>query len=213
MGSYVWSTGDTSATITVMTSGDYALVVSDNNGCSGSDTVSVMVNPNPIPSFSNAANLLAVNFTDNTTSATSWAWDFGDGNTSTQQNPTHTYAAAGSYVVCLSVEDAMGCVGTTCDTISVVAVGLANALSEETVIVYPNPFTGIAKITVSLSATTEGSLSVSDIYGKEVQAITKQVFNAGEHSFELSSENLSSGVYFLNFSTDLGKITKKVIVK
>ena len=34
-----------------------------------------------------------------------YAWDFGDGTTSTAANPTHTYAAAGSYTVRLTVSD------------------------------------------------------------------------------------------------------------
>ncbi|MGH1366605.1 MAG: PKD domain-containing protein [Calditrichia bacterium] len=42
-------------------------------------------------------------FTDGSLGATSWSWNFGDGNTSTAQNPTHTYAAAGKYSVTLSI--------------------------------------------------------------------------------------------------------------
>jgi PKD repeat protein len=38
----------------------------------------------------------------------SWAWDFGDGGTSTQQYPSHTYASAGSYTVTLTVTNAAG---------------------------------------------------------------------------------------------------------
>ncbi|RED96568.1 outer membrane protein assembly factor BamB family protein [Marinoscillum furvescens] len=42
---------------------------------------------------------------DNDGEITSWAWDFGDGNTSAEQNPTHTYAEAGDYTVSLTVSD------------------------------------------------------------------------------------------------------------
>ena len=52
---------------------------------------------------------LAVQFTDTSTgSPTSWAWDFGDGTTSTAQNPSHTYAAAGTYSVTLTATNALG---------------------------------------------------------------------------------------------------------
>jgi len=45
---------------------------------------------------------LSVSFTDlSNGNPTSWLWDFGDGNTSTQQNPTHSYASAGTYTVSL----------------------------------------------------------------------------------------------------------------
>ena len=49
-----------------------------------------------------------------------WLWDFGEGNTSTQQNPVHTYSTAGSYTVCLI---AISCAGqdTICQTLNIEA--------------------------------------------------------------------------------------------
>jgi PKD repeat protein len=51
---------------------------------------------------------LTVQFTDLSTNATAWSWDFGDGATSTQQNPSHTYTYIGSYTVSLTVSNAYG---------------------------------------------------------------------------------------------------------
>lgn len=45
----------------------------------------------------------SIQFTDVSTSATSWSWSFGDGGTSTQQNPAHTYNTAGKYTVTLTI--------------------------------------------------------------------------------------------------------------
>ncbi|WP_338769640.1 PKD domain-containing protein [Bernardetia sp. ABR2-2B] len=53
-----------------------------------------------------------VRFTDNTTSAVSWLWDFGDGTTSTERNPVHSYNTQGDYVITLTVRTAAGCQGT-----------------------------------------------------------------------------------------------------
>jgi hypothetical protein len=55
---------------------------------------------------------LAVSFTDGSTAGTSpitsWSWNFDDSNTSSDQNPTHTYTMAGVYDVTLTVTDAAG---------------------------------------------------------------------------------------------------------
>jgi PKD repeat protein len=69
--------------------------------------------PAPIADFSGSPTSgtapLAVQFTDSSTlSPTSWSWTFGDGGTSTAQNPSHTYSAVGVYTVGLTVSNAGG---------------------------------------------------------------------------------------------------------
>lgn len=75
--------------------------------------------------FGVVANNLDVAFVDQSSSPgltiTSWAWDFGDGATSSVQNPTHTYAAAGDYIVTLTVTDSAGHAGSHSATVSPVA--------------------------------------------------------------------------------------------
>lgn len=52
-----------------------------------------------------------------------WSWSFGDGATSTQQNPSHTYASNGMYLVCLTIQSTNGCSDTYCDTIDISCIG------------------------------------------------------------------------------------------
>ena len=62
----------------------------------------------PVAGFTWTANELEVSFTDTSTddgASLTYAWDFGDGNTSTDANPVHTYAADGTYAVSLTVTD------------------------------------------------------------------------------------------------------------
>src|SRR5207244_715245 len=90
------------------------LTVKDNQNASSSPvshTVQVTA-PNQPPSaaFTSSCNGLACSFSDQSSdpdgSVTSWQWTFGDGTTgSTAQNPSHTYSAAGSYTVTLTVKD------------------------------------------------------------------------------------------------------------
>ena len=64
-----------------------------------------------------------ISFVDNSTgSPTSWLWDFGDGNTSTEQNPTHVYDVKGGYTVNLTVKNAVG--SNTTSKYGYVLVGL-----------------------------------------------------------------------------------------
>jgi PKD repeat protein len=74
--------------------------------------------PPPAAAFlfspSNPVTNQSVQFTDQSTgSPTSWSWNFGDGGSSALQNPTHVYAAAGSYTVTLSAANAWGSTPTS----------------------------------------------------------------------------------------------------
>ncbi|MBL4734936.1 MAG: PKD domain-containing protein, partial [Flavobacteriales bacterium] len=77
--------------------------------------------PAPTAGFTSTSNLLAATFTDGstTTGGATYIWDFGDGvGTSTLQNPSYTYLAAGTYNVCLTIVDACGA-DQICQTITV----------------------------------------------------------------------------------------------
>jgi PKD repeat protein len=63
----------------------------------------------PVPNFSMAAvSGNAVHFTNQTIAGGTYAWTFGDGGTSTQANPNHTYTGTGPYQVCLTATNACG---------------------------------------------------------------------------------------------------------
>ncbi len=75
-------------------------------------------------SFTHTSNLLEATFTDTSSaptgeSITGWLWNFGDGNTSTTQNPVHTYAAAGNYTVTLTVTDSASNTDSATNTVTV----------------------------------------------------------------------------------------------
>jgi PKD repeat protein len=67
-----------------------------------------------LPSGSNAIQFIDISFGN----PTAWDWDFGDGNTSTEQNPIHIYADTGFYNVCLSISNPEdSCFSTHCEVI------------------------------------------------------------------------------------------------
>lgn len=101
--------------------GTYSLTVTGENGCTASTDAIVEANMSaaPVSAFAAAATDLVVDFTDQSTGTPdSWSWDFGDGNMSTDQNPQHTYFTAGTYTVCLTVENACGS-NTICQSVTV----------------------------------------------------------------------------------------------
>lgn len=108
---------------------DVTLTVTDNEGATDDSTQSVTVseagNNPPIADFGYTANDLEVSFTDLSTDSdgtiASWSWDFGDGNSSTAQNPVHTFGAAGDYDVMLTATDDQGTSDSTMQTITVTA--------------------------------------------------------------------------------------------
>jgi gliding motility-associated-like protein len=107
--SYLWSTGATTQSITVTTSGNYSVTVTNVNGCSATSTVtSVIVNQLPTAGFSWSVNgLVTYSFTNNSTNATTYLWNFGNGQTSTSVNPSNTYGP-GTYTVTLVASNACG---------------------------------------------------------------------------------------------------------
>ena len=83
----------------------YYLTGTDINGCEASDSVTVTLVPVPNASFTAEPSIgiapLNVNFTNASSNASSYNWDFGDGNSSTQVNPTHTYTTPTNYAIWL----------------------------------------------------------------------------------------------------------------
>ena len=60
-----------------------------------------------------------INMSTSSTSISTYFWDFGDGNTSTLENPTHIFSSGGTYVVSLVVTDTNGCSDTIQNTTNV----------------------------------------------------------------------------------------------
>ncbi|MCL2862582.1 MAG: PKD domain-containing protein [Methanimicrococcus sp.] len=120
---YLWDFGDgnTSTTAgnvthTYTREGNYTVKLTLKNDfgtVTETKTNYVYVGSGPVANFTASTNVgpapLNVRFNDTSTgNPTSWLWDFGDGNTSTARNPTHTYNSTGNYTVSLTVSNDFG---------------------------------------------------------------------------------------------------------
>lgn len=172
---------------------------------SGNDTATGLVNvyANPVASFTYSVSGNTVTFTDQSTNAAVWYWYFGDAGTSTMQNPTHTYATAGTYTVYLLVESALGCTDTA--GMSVIAA-TTNELSApgENWNFYPNPSQGIVTIHFDQPLKEAVPVRVENTLGEVIFSGE----SAGDLSIDLSGE--AAGIYFIRIGNGPAK---KVLVE
>ena len=117
--SYLWTfeggdpatSTDANPSVTYSDAGTFDVVLTVSN-VNGSDTMTmedyVSVLDDPISAYTYSEDGLTVTFVDGSLDADAYSWDFGDGNSSTEQNPTHTYANEGIYEVELTVTNECG---------------------------------------------------------------------------------------------------------
>lgn len=113
---------------TYSASGTYSVTLGVSNAAGASqktEFVTVSLGTAPTANFKFQISGLTVAFIDQSTGATQWSWDFGDGSTSTQQNTTHVYAAPGTYIVSLTVKNTAG-QSSISQLVTLTAVPVAN---------------------------------------------------------------------------------------
>jgi len=107
----------TSITVGPAATTTYTATVTDQCGTTASATVQVTVHPKPVASFTFAPTIpdltnQPTTFTDGSSNAAGWQWNFGNGNTSTIQNPDFEFTEAGIYTVQLVVTSPENCTDT-----------------------------------------------------------------------------------------------------
>jgi len=139
--------------------GVYSVIVTDITGSitSTNATLTVLASP-PTASFTanptNGVAPLGVTFTDTSSGGpTAWSWSFGDTGTSTTQNPTHTYAAPGTYSVTLIASNTGG--SSTNTRANFITALTAPPIASFTL----TPTSGAAPLGVSFTDTSSGSIT------------------------------------------------------
>lgn len=104
------------------------LVVTSNDGCASSHQLQVTVHSLPIAAFAagNVCQNVAAQFNDQSQNTALYNWNFGDGNSSTSQNPFHSYANPGTYNVKLVAISAGGCEDSITQQITIYPVPIAD---------------------------------------------------------------------------------------
>lgn len=213
--SYLWNNGEITQSIEVTEMGEYSVVITYDGTALNceieSDVVAVEVSPLPLADFEfSAITDLEYEFVNSNADAASWLWNFGDGETSTLQSPTHTYSESGAYEISLQVTGTSGCVNTSTQTISAI-LGEEEWLTRA-IAVYPTPSTN-KTINVELNGITATRVSIEllDALGTKKEQYQIGTVN-GTVTKTLRASNSSAGIYFMKFIIDGAVVVKKVIL-
>lgn len=201
-------------TIVYNATGTYDVVLTASNA-DGSNTYTqsayIVVKGTPSVGFSTSVNLGVVEFINESQDATTWHWDFGDGQTSEEQNPVHIYQANGEYTVTMTANNDCGfATATQIVTIILTAVHESEVFSEFAI--FPNPNSG--RFTLVLNGAPQNSLELtfSNLTGQQL-IFEKVDFHTGEVVREFAFIQLPAGMYILQVKTNEHIFSKKVIVE
>lgn len=201
---YNWSTGDSTQTITVNTSGTYWLEVTDSAGCSGTDTVAVTIYNLPVISLGQDTIICAQDsiILDAGVYDT-YLWSTGE----TSQLITVDSIGTGIGIVTISVQvtDTNTCINN--DTINIsfnICSGLGN-ISQEAIKIYPNPTTGI----FTIKGKNIKSIEITNVSGQIVYARTLQL----EDFCQIDLNEQTKGIYFIKIITHSRIVVKKIVLE
>ena len=207
---YVWSNGANTDVNDGVCAGTYDVTITDASGCETTTSFTIGYDGvTPTASMTTSATTVyidpdaTVDFTNTSTGGSTTDWDFGDGTSSTLENPSHTYTSTGTYTVTLVVGD-NGCSDTITTTIVVEESNGIVEYSDVTAKIFPNPTSG--EFTIQLWNLEFGSLSVNNVIGQEVKKVS---FNSPITTFN-GSEFGSKGTYFIKIHNHEGQV---VLVK
>ena len=195
---YLWSNGATTASVQGVGAGSYVVTITDANGCTLQPGALVVNAPAPLGGeiVEPEATVVgqAVFFASTAAATTEHSWNFGDGNTSNEWAPVHSYSLPGTYVVTLTLREGE-CQRSLQTTISVaVSTGL-NELEADEVRAFSN---GEALVLLS-NLGQDLHVQVYDAAGR-MKAVKR--IPAHTTRLEIPTHDWAPGVYFMNASTN-----------
>ncbi len=159
----------------------------------------------------------------------SYSWDFGDGASSTQQFPTHSYASNGPFNLCLTIDDGNGCVDTYCDSISSQGIwfrtsgfdlhvegaepnSMTNVELTQNLNIYPNPVQDEVHIEMTNWLTNGVNIIVRDITGKLI--FTQEVAPvSNQETISINTSKWAKGTYFIEVGDGVNVVIEKMVVQ
>lgn len=163
------------------------------SGSAGSNTFTaegiIEILPPPEPLFTwEVVDGLIVSFTNNSQNAVNFNWTFGDGNTSTEENPIHEYAVPGNYEVTLNAQNIYCGVALSQDIMLVTDV---NDPDQTPLKIFPNPVQ--ERLLLGSNSTIDFKVRITNIAGQVL--FEKETL----HNNHIDVSRFPNGIYFLQF--------------
>ncbi|MGB0522656.1 MAG: PKD domain-containing protein [Flammeovirgaceae bacterium] len=199
----------TNASLEISESGNYQLFITKGVD-RGLATKEVTFAETPTAAFSYKADetTLIVTFNNESTGATSYQWDFDDGQTSTSIHPTHLYADFGDYTVTLTATSICGS-NNTSQLLSEITALEDNAISQQ-IKLFPNPNRGEFVLDLSQSLSFQrATIQLVDITGRVVWEQQADYF--AQKTIKL--QNPTKGIYFVKLNLDGQLAVKRLLVE
>lgn len=171
-----------------------------------SEILEVTVTRNPVAEFDYTTSGLEVDFENTSNYADSYLWDFGDGGSSEEENPTHSYNDFGNYNISLTaISDMCG------DSVVTQTIELITSISDlalnQPVYVYPNPSAGKFYIQVENEMIID-QMQIIDQQGKIIFKSSEKI----ENNQLLNFSGFNQGVYYLKITSAKRVFNQKIIV-
>jgi PKD repeat protein len=197
------NSGSGSSTTHTFGAGSFDVTLIASNSF-GADTVSALIVIDSInAAFMNPGDTLQMGtaylFLNESYGVDIWTWDFGDGNTSSVEFPTHTYTVPGNYMVWLyCVNSITGCSDSVSQVVFVEdlpIIGIEQNNFNDHIAVYPSPSNGEIYFQYSFQGVKPVTISIRNIAGQLVYETQLVLKNTGIRKINLSE--LPKGVYLL----------------
>lgn len=200
---YIWefeggtpaSSTEANPTITYEEAGEYNVKLKVSNNLGSSTTIKeqiIKVSGTPEANFDFEIQDNRVIFTNLSTNATAYGWNFGDNSFSNADEPQHIYEETGLYFVTLNASNTF-CGNSITLPISITTVDVEDIIAVPKLLVYPNPTNEILNIEIQNAPTEMLSFRIFDAKGQLVNTL-HAVQSA---DFQIDMQSLSSGLYFI----------------